>query len=179
MIVPLFLVLAVPLLGASRRALRVTTEALLAVLIAREVVHARGFFTQREMSHQVSMYDAGTFLGREPVSGRVGSWNSGIIGFYAGGSVVNLDGLVNDSVYDYVAAHALPDYIEKAGIGFLVDFQGMLASEEYRKQGGYDSPAFLARLQPLRRFDDRHDVWSQMTLYRLRPMEPAASRAAR
>ena len=47
------------------------------------------------------MLAAGNTAEAEP-AGLVGSWNAGIIGYYQGGDVINLDGLVNNEVYPYM-----------------------------------------------------------------------------
>jgi hypothetical protein len=51
------------------------------------------------------------------------SWNAGLIGYFAGGRVVNLDGLVNDAAFlrDVVRGGDLDGYLERERVRFLVD----------------------------------------------------------
>lgn len=52
-----------------------------------------------------------------------GSWNSGLIGYFAGDGLVNLDGLANDAAFarEVVYGRRLPDYLEREGVLWLVD----------------------------------------------------------
>ena len=51
----------------------------------------------------------------------VGAFNAGTIGYMSERTVVNLDGLVNNSVVPYIEERRLWDYIEKRDIAYLVD----------------------------------------------------------
>ncbi len=51
----------------------------------------------------------------------IGSFNAGIIGYVSERHVVNLDGLVNNSVVPYLKARRLWDYIRERNISYLVD----------------------------------------------------------
>jgi len=62
---------------------------------------------------------------------RVGAWNSGILGYLADRAVINLDGVVNNSLYGYVRQRdisffdlcGLWDYIQSAEIDYLTDYE--------------------------------------------------------
>jgi hypothetical protein len=51
------------------------------------------------------------------------SWNSGLIGYFAGGRVVNLDGLANDAAFlrEVVSGRDLAGYLERERVRFLVE----------------------------------------------------------
>jgi 4-amino-4-deoxy-L-arabinose transferase-like glycosyltransferase len=51
----------------------------------------------------------------------VGSFNAGIIGYMSERKVVNLDGLVNNSVVPFLEQRRLWDYIEQRDIDYLID----------------------------------------------------------
>jgi len=119
---------------------------------------------------QVHFLRAGQYLRNHPPAGRVAAWNAGIVGYYQGGTVINIDGLVNDNIYSYAVAAKLPQYISDQKIAFIVDYQKMINDPAFRKRGGYDDPAFLARLKPMRTFDDgSHFVWKHLTLFKVLP----------
>lgn len=60
-----------------------------------------------------------------PPDARVGSWNAGVIGFFARQHVVNLDGLANDFDYlDHLRTDRLEAYARKEGITHLVEHDG-------------------------------------------------------
>jgi hypothetical protein len=115
--------------------------------------------------HQSIMFQAGQHLNLYPLEARVGSWNAGIIGYYEGGNVVNLDGLVNNDIYDYVTNGSLPAYMGSRNIHYIIDFEKMITNEYLRMRGGYNQPDFLDDLKPQMVFDQRTDGWRRMTLY--------------
>ena len=121
--------------------------------------------------HQEVMRTAGIYLkNNEPYfsDGRIGAWNAGIIGYYQGGSVVNLDGLVNNSIYPFAVSNDLPSYIAEQNIGYIIDFDKMFTSDSRRLRGGYENAAFLEKLVPIERFDNTGtEGWINLTLYQI------------
>ena len=51
----------------------------------------------------------------------VGAWNAGILAYFSGHTVVNLDGVINDDVIPYLERADLSDYLDIRGITLLVD----------------------------------------------------------
>jgi hypothetical protein len=86
--------------------------------------------------HQNSMREAGFFLAENPGIAPVGSWNAGLISFYASRPVVNLDGLVNDEVLQHLRSGSLLEYMLERDIRYVVDFSAMFRGQEARR-GGY------------------------------------------
>jgi hypothetical protein len=117
--------------------------------------------------HQQVLLEAGKYLDVHAPDGRVGAWNAGVIGYYQGGTVVNIDGLVNDDIYRYAVSNSLPHYLEEKDIRYIVDFNVMFSSP-FRERGGYDNPIFLQRLQPLKTFDQgEFPSWQFLTIYKI------------
>lgn len=54
-----------------------------------------------------------------------GSWNSGIISFYSGAKIYNLDGLVNSSVHPYIRDGSYWRYIQ-SNVDYVVDVRGII-----------------------------------------------------
>ncbi len=118
--------------------------------------------------HQQAMLIAGKYLREHPLNGRVGAWNAGIIGYYEGGHVVNLDGLVNDNVYPYIVTNNLAAYLAQQNITYVLDFRKMFTDEKRRRRGGYDDRQFLNSLRPTVMFDNgQYGSWKFLTLYKL------------
>lgn len=117
--------------------------------------------------HQSAMLAAGKYLAEAEPAGLVGSWNAGIIGYYQGGDVINLDGLVNNEVYPYMVENRLNEYIAQKGIRYVVDFALMFDSRMMRERGGY-ADAVLPR-KPLVVYPDppHSGEWLGLTLYAL------------
>jgi hypothetical protein len=119
--------------------------------------------------HQQIMLEAGKYLAQHNLEGKVGAWNAGIIGFYQGGSVVNIDGLVNDDIYPYIANNNLPIYLTQKRIQYIIDFEIMLTDKKARLKGGYDDVGFLNKLLTVKVFDYGQYEWKYLTLYKLTP----------
>jgi hypothetical protein len=117
--------------------------------------------------HQQFMYKAGIYLKENPTRCKTGAWNAGIIGYYEGGHVVNLDGLVNNDIYDYVVNNDLPAYLSSRDICYVVDFENIITNELAHMRGGYDDVRFLASLKPQKVFDRGEYSWRCLTLYRI------------
>ena len=92
---------------------------------------------------QEAMYQTGIYLHAHPEVSPVGSFNAGIIGFFAEGGVTNLDGLVNDSILPYSRRDHLATYIKKRNIRYIAEFSSMLYDPLYQKQGGYTDGQLL------------------------------------
>jgi hypothetical protein len=118
--------------------------------------------------HQQAMISAGKYLKTIDIEGNIGSWNSGILGYYQGGQIINLDGLANDDVYYYVIKNDLQSYIKDSNITHLIDFRAMFASR-YAERGGYYNADFLQNLEPIVQFDNgQFPVWQYLTFYEIR-----------
>jgi hypothetical protein len=156
--------------GYSRRFMKLGLSAVTIIVVLQSVLSSH--FLDSSSSpwpYQQIMLDAGKYLSDQDVDGHIGAWNAGIIGYYQGGTVVNLDGLVNDDIYSYAISNQLPSYLSQKGIRYIIDFEQMLTAEQRRVKGGYDDVAFVDRLQPIMVFDDGRYGWKYMTLYRLLP----------
>jgi len=111
----------------QRLHLRLATAALVLVIGASAVQTARfywdGSVQSRDWhrSFNDEMYDAATWLeANVPQDAIVGSWNSGILGYYATQPVVNLDGILNDyEILPYLERREIAEYIEREGIRYL------------------------------------------------------------
>jgi hypothetical protein len=58
---------------------------------------------------------------------KVGSWNSGIVSYFSNNiKVINLDGLVNDSIIKYIKNNNVNDYIKIERLDALVDYESTL-----------------------------------------------------
>ena len=76
------------------------------------------------------------YLQQNPLPGKIGSWNAGIISYYEGQHIINLDGLMNDEIYPYAKADDLECYFIKKQINYVVDFTAMF-SNYHKSRGGY------------------------------------------
>jgi len=173
-IVPLLLFLSLPFTKVRMtHPLHLAMLTVLLVLVAQQVSLPRVLRANPPWPHQVSMFQAGRFLQKLEIDGRCGSWNAGIIGYYQGGRVVNLDGLVNNDIFAYAKENRLGVYIDERRIVRLADFTYVLEDADMRRRGGYESPDFLCRLVPVKQFDNRTEGTRHLTLYEVRPREKA------
>ena len=71
---------------------------------------------------QEEMYRATLWCGDNlPEEARIGSFNSGMLGYYSGRTVINLDGVVNPGAYEAMSANRSFDYIESENIRYIVE----------------------------------------------------------
>lgn len=109
--------------------------------------------------HGEIMKRAGEYLAQNKLDGKIGSWNAGIIGYYQGGSVVNLDGLVNNSICSYIESGTVVEYLKENKVKYIIDFSNMYRSY-YPKQGGYVD----LKVRLLLQFDKGEYVWKYLTI---------------
>ena len=56
-----------------------------------------------------------------PPGEAIGSFNAGIPGYFSSHPIVNLDGLMNNTVYPYYVRRRFDDYLRDARIGYVAD----------------------------------------------------------
>ena len=94
-------------------------------IVKNQDFHLGKFTNQKEML-MVSKWMKSNL----PPNAIVGSWNSGIFGFFSEREVVNLDGLINNDILVYLKSNSLYDYIEKRKINYIIDYDVMLYWQE-------------------------------------------------
>ncbi|HJO24684.1 MAG: glycosyltransferase family 39 protein [Myxococcota bacterium] len=81
-----------------------------------------GYGTTFTHRNHLLLLEAARHLRRNtPPGTTVGAWNSGILGYFSGRTVVNLDGVVNDDAVDALREKRLLAYIRERRIDVLVD----------------------------------------------------------
>jgi len=119
------------------------------------------------MPHQQAMLRAGKDLAQQELDGAIGSWNAGIVGDDQGGTVIHLDGLVNDGIYPWVIDNNLLGYLAAHDIRYVIDFEDVLTEPQRQQRGGYDGVNLLDRLETVEVYDPGRDYWKPYTLYRV------------
>ncbi|HXZ85536.1 MAG TPA: hypothetical protein VEI82_08610 [Myxococcota bacterium] len=89
------------------------------------------------LPHQVAMKDAGLYLRDHPEVGLAAAWNAGVVAYFSGRPVVNLDGLVNDDIYAAAVSGKLLDYVCRRGVRAVVDYAEMIQNPELALRGGH------------------------------------------
>lgn len=144
-----FYAAAAILAAALAVALPVRGRAVVAGLIALYGVSAVMRFMNPPWPWQSATMQAGLMLRDDPKLAPVAAWNAGVVAFFAGRPVTNLDGLVNDSVYPAVVSGRLAEYVDGAGIAYIVDFPTMFQGMGGAR-GGYADGALARCARPLR-----------------------------
>ncbi len=87
---------------------------------------------------------------------RIGAANAGILGYYTNRSVINLDGVVNESAFHARLQNQLHRYIRDSGIHYLADHTGSIvhlcATNMYyrcEEMGRWHNATAIAKLIPL------------------------------
>jgi hypothetical protein len=96
----------------------------------------------------LARYRLALHINAEGTKGVIGAWNAGVLGYVVEGArVVDLDGVVNNSIIPHIRAHRLGDYCRESGINYLADDLGSM-----RVWSGYwseDSTSIIDLVQPL------------------------------
>ncbi|MGC8838153.1 MAG: ArnT family glycosyltransferase [Anaerolineae bacterium] len=98
-----------------------------------------------------------------PPGARLGAFNAGIPGYFAGFAVVNLDGVVNGEAFAAVRERRVLAYLEEAGITHLLDWRSTVEGD-YRP---FFEDGYLAHLRPLQTFPDPHH--GEVVVYQVEP----------
>ncbi|HTU63332.1 MAG TPA: hypothetical protein VMF89_32950, partial [Polyangiales bacterium] len=92
---------------------------------------------------------------------RTGAWNAGVLSYFSGGRIINLDGLVNDTVLEYARRNELLAYIAREHIERIADFGVMIDDRMARRLGGYDSPMADDCIAKVGQLDKKYELrWS-------------------
>jgi hypothetical protein len=70
---------------------------------------------------QIEMWKAGQWAAQNPQT-RFGAFNCGIIAYFGAGNVVDLDGNMNNSVFEAIKKHELYDYCRRENISCIMDY---------------------------------------------------------
>ena len=101
--------------------------------------------------------------------GRLGSFNSGIYGFFCGSPVVNLDGVVNGRAYEAMRSRRLLAYLrDEAQLDYVLDHQATL-----RARARWAEPELMAALLPVASFPNPSSG-GPIILWKVRRAPPAA-----
>jgi len=117
---------------------------------------------------QSQMVRMANYISDHPLKGRIGGWNVGTIGYLLNGRVTNLDGLMNDQVYEYIKDDNLSGYLQENSFVYLVDFPHQLNDARLSKMGGYDAGLNRAtRTIHVAEGKDPRGPWNDYSLYAL------------
>ncbi|MFN7454432.1 MAG: hypothetical protein ACK5RO_07210, partial [Pseudobdellovibrionaceae bacterium] len=86
---------------------------------------------------QKGFYEAGVWLKSESSISKVAAWNAGVLSWYSGNKVTNIDGLTNDSVHEFIRNGKLMDFLSERNLSRVLDFSAMWTSEDRAQRGGY------------------------------------------
>lgn len=123
------------------------------------------------MPWQAMLYDGGMYLRTHPEARPAGAWNAGIVGYFAGGGVTNLDGLVNEEILPYAETGTLARYVEARGLRSIVDYTVMM-HPPYSVRGGYadgELAQCLVADMVLNPAPGSLDEYNPVWLYRVKP----------
>jgi len=129
-------------------------------------------FTSRNnqlWKHQSAMLIAGKNLKNNIKLKNIGTWNAGIISWYSGKNIINLDGLVNDDIYKYIKNQNLLSFIIKSKIKYILDFKAMLTNSTLQLRGGYYCPNLQSNLELIKKLE-YPEQWSNsdINLFKLK-----------
>lgn len=101
---------------------------------------------------QALVLEALDYLKKNNIHGQISAFNSGILGYYLNSKVINLDGLVNNDIYNYAIRNNTFEYIQEKKIKYIIDYDPMFGNQNFRKSRGVDSKDFLNKLELVKKF---------------------------
>lgn len=127
-----------------------------------------GMFTWRIGYYpwQNRQYDASVWLQEHSAPEvSVASMNSGIMGYYSGRTVVNLDGVVNPSAFNAIRNRSLMQYMRHEGVKYLIDFD-LAIRDEY---GPFMGAGFDQQIKEVAVLDEPYTGLGLMRIYEVLP----------
>lgn len=125
-----------------------------------------GIYTWHPVVLQAARYIENTFPNQ-----RVGAFNAGILGYFAGNGVtlINLDGLVNNDIYQFAVKDKFYDYVVSRKLNYLADWPEQIRT--LAPYCGFSDGKLLTSLKPVKVFDDPvpNEVFKSFTIYQLVP----------
>ncbi len=96
--------------------------ALVFLFLATIIIPNARFLKQGFWPHGLEMYRmAGVIHESIPPHERVGAFNAGILGYFSGRRIVNLDGLVNHDIQPYLRHGGIAEYLRVTNISYIAD----------------------------------------------------------
>jgi hypothetical protein len=114
--------------------------------------------------NQAEMMQAGLFLKGSKSDATYASFNAGIISYFSGYDVINIDGLANDEVLPFIKNNTLFDYIKSRNINYLIDYEAQMNDRRFRIRGGYLDDRVDKCLKPLQTVDGHSPDWEGLRL---------------
>jgi len=101
---------------------------------------------------QEDMYRAATWIAENTEPGdRIGAFNAGLLAYYSGRTVINLDGVVNAEAVEALKDRRLMSLIEARRIKYLFDWHASInATYYYFFEGGYQEHIVPVYIMPKR-----------------------------
>lgn len=126
-------------------------------------------FKRAHYGHQYESRQAIDWIAANlPRDARLGSFNSGAIGYYTPNFLVNLDGVVNNSSYEAMKEHRLKAYLYEQKIDYVIDYD-MAITYRYASFWGTTDLSFLEPITVVSTESAYHGA--NMTVYRVKPTE--------
>jgi hypothetical protein len=174
-VIPLLLVLGTCFTGLQRRPILLVGASCIASLAA---IQNTIYSYKPIWPNQRYVLEMARYLQAHPPNGRLAGWNVGIVGYFLDGKVTNLDGLMNDQIYPYMQDETVNQYLDLAGIKYIVDYPVQIEHPCFTNPLGYNGAALAERLTAVRTFRsrDRENFWLDYTLFVLQPADTRISR---
>jgi hypothetical protein len=167
--VAIFTSIAAFLLAGLLNTFRLPTWTLISLVVILVPLNLKQSYDARApYALQEDLYEAAKFVKNSPLENLYGSWNAGILGFFSDNRVVNIDGLANDQILEYVKNGDLFGYLTQRKITHLIDFKAMYVSSNLQKRGGFTQAQVENCLVLEHRFaGQERDGWGYVEIYRI------------
>ena len=115
--------------------------------------------------HQPGMLQAGLRLSKIELDYPIASWNAGIISYFSNKNIINIDGLVNNEILNYIKNGTLLKYLNNKNIKYIADYDHMFLSNRLAEQGGYSDGKLKKCVSKIEKLDGDNQGWNNTPLY--------------
>ena len=101
---------------------------------------------------------------------KIGSWNAGTFSYFSKKKIINIDGLVNNEVINYILDGELLNYLIQNKIYSIIDSDYMIFDKKLQERGGYSDKKFVNCLEKIHSFETNYTMWKNenISIYRLK-----------
>ena len=114
--------------------------------------------------HQRYSYEVAKKLNHLEISGPIGSWNAGLFSYFSNKKIINIDGLVNNNIQDYIKNNKLLLYLIENKIYYILDSEYMMTEKNLKKRGGYLDENFKECFKKLKTFNSKKTKWKNVNI---------------
>ncbi len=153
---------------SGRRTLRSAAVLIGCVAAGLVVVSSERMLTSGIYPWQVEMLDSARWLAvNTNVHDASAAFNAGILGYFSGRRVVNLDGVIDNAAFDALQRRDLMDFMRRSNVSFFLDYDPVMLREHQPFLGEQATRVTLEPVATIDRQEVDYQGGNHIQVYRL------------